>query len=30
VLIAAVVLGLGGHRLLDLWAAYRDRNKGGH
>lgn len=30
VLIAAVVLGLGGHRLLDIYAAYRDRKKGGH
>lgn len=30
VLIAAVVVGLGGHRLLDLYATYRDSKKGGH
>ncbi len=30
ILIAAVVLGLGGHRLLDLYATYRDGKKGGH
>lgn len=30
ILIAAVVVGLGGHRLLDIYAAYRDRKKGGH
>lgn len=30
ILIAAVVLGLGGHRLLDLYAMYRDNKKGGH
>lgn len=29
-LIAAVVAGLGGHRLLDLYATYRDGKKGGH
>lgn len=30
ILIAAVVLGLGGHRLLDLYAMYRDTKRGGH
>lgn len=30
ILIAAVVLGLGGHRLLDLYATHRDSKKGGH
>lgn len=30
ILIAVVVLGLGGHRLLDLYAMYRDNKKGGH
>ncbi len=30
ILIAGVVLGLGGHRLLDLYATYRDSKKGGH
>lgn len=30
ILIALVVLGLGGHRLLDLYATYRDSKKGGH
>lgn len=30
ILIALVVLGLGGHRLLDLYATYRDGKKGGH
>ncbi len=31
ILIALVVIGLGGHRLLDLYATYRDRKKeGGH
>lgn len=30
ILIAAVVVGLGGHRLLDLYATYRDGKKGGH
>ncbi len=31
ILIALVVIGLGGHRLLDLYATYRDRkNEGGH
>jgi len=30
ILIAAVVAGLGGHRLLDLYATYRDSKKGGH
>lgn len=29
-LIAGVVAGLGGHRLLDLYATYRDGKKGGH
>lgn len=29
ILIAAVVIGLGGHRLLDLYATYRDGKKGG-
>lgn len=30
ILIAAVVIGLGGHRLLDLYATHRDSKKGGH
>lgn len=30
ILIAVVVLGLGGHRLMDLFATYRDSKKGGH
>ena len=30
VLIAVVIGGLGGHRLLDIYAAWRDRKKGAH
>jgi len=30
ILIAAVIGGLGGHRLLDLYATHRDSKKGGH